>query len=275
MLLETPLGLLLRISGCAILGHCNTDITENTLEASIAMLFFHFTLTSLRGRTMGVFEILAAWFALSLTGALAPGPLTAAVVMQSSRHGRLHGILPMVGHAIVEVGIIAAIIVSVQALTLSPFMIDLLVGFGGIVIVLFGFLALRDYRYKEDSRSTEASTISASSVIEATTQGAAVSLLSPYFLLWWFGVGLANVTVLVGTLEVGVGTVFIAGVLIYLTHISTDFIYGAVLTFGTDVAKKAAKIGDINWVNVVIGLVQIGLGIWFIILAAPGFLSTI
>ena len=98
---------------------------------------------------MGVFEILAAWFALSLTGALAPGPLSAAVVMQSSKHGRLHGMLPMVGHAIVEVGIIAAIIVSVQALTLSQLMIDILVGFGGIVIILFGFLALREYKHKE------------------------------------------------------------------------------------------------------------------------------
>jgi threonine/homoserine/homoserine lactone efflux protein len=228
----------------------------------------------LRGSTMGVFEILAAWFALSLTGALAPGPLTAAVVMQSSKYGRLHGILPMVGHAIVEVGIIAAIIISVQALTLSAIMIDLLVGFGGIVIVLFGFLALRDYRYKEDMRSKESTPVTASSVIEATTQGAAVSIFSPYFLLWWFGVGLANVTVLVGTLQIGVGTVFLAGVLIYVTHVSTDFIYGAVLTLGTDIVTKKANIGDINWVSVTIGLVQIGLGVWFIMLAAPGLLSS-
>ena len=224
---------------------------------------------------MGVFEILAAWFVLSLTGALAPGPLTAAVIMQSSKHGRLHGILPMVGHAIVEVGIIAAIILSVQALTLSPVVIDLLVGFGGVVIVLFGALALRDYRYAEDEHSEEAKTMTASSVIEATAQGAAVSIFSPYFLLWWFGVGLANVTVLVGSLQIGVGTVFLAGVLIYVTHVSTDFIYGVVLTFGTDVATKKARIGDINWVCVVIGLVQIGLGIWFILLAVPGLLSVL
>jgi threonine/homoserine/homoserine lactone efflux protein len=222
---------------------------------------------------MGVIEILAAWFILSLTGALAPGPLTAAVVMQSSKHGRLHGILPMVGHAIVEVGIIATIIISVQALTLSPIMIDILVGFGGIVIVLFGVIALRDYRYKEEMSSKDMLPITASSVIEATTQGAVVSIFSPYFLLWWFGVGLANVTVLVGTLQLGVGTVFLAGVLIYITHVSTDFIYGAVLTLGTDVVTKKAKIGDINWVSVFIGLVQIGLGIWFIIQAITGLLS--
>jgi threonine/homoserine/homoserine lactone efflux protein len=224
---------------------------------------------------MGVFEILVAWFALSLTGALAPGPLSAAVVMQSSKHGRLHGILPMVGHAIVEVGIIAAIIISVQALTLAPLAIDLLVGFGGIVIILFGFLALREYRYKEEVEKKEESKMTASSVLEATTQGAAVSLLSPYFLLWWFGIGLANVTLLVGTLQVGVGTVFLAGILIYVTHVSTDFLFGAVLTLGTDVATKKAKIGDINWVSVFIGVVQIVLGAWFVLLAAPGLVAAI
>lgn len=223
---------------------------------------------------MGVFEILIAWFALSLTGALAPGPLTAAVVMQSSKHGRLHGILPMVGHAIVELGIIAAIILSVQALTLTPLTIDLLVGFGGIVIILFGFLALRDYRYQEViQKEDETSKTTASSVVEATAHGAAVSIFSPYFLIWWFGVGLANVSMLVGTLQVGVGTVFLAGVLIYVTHVSTDFLYGAVLTIGTDAASKKAKIGDINWVSVIIGIVQIGLGVWFVILAAPGLIS--
>ncbi len=225
---------------------------------------------------MGVFEILIAWFVLSLTGALAPGPLTAAVVMQSSKHGRLHGILPMVGHAIVELGIIAAIILSVQALTLTPLTIDILVGFGGIIIILFGFLALRDYRYREViQEEEETSKVTTSSVIEATAHGAAVSIFSPYFLIWWFGVGLANVSMLVGTLQIGVGTVFLAGVLIYVTHVSTDFLYGAVLTLGTDAASKKAKIGDINWVSVIIGVVQVGLGLWFVVLAAPGLFSAL
>ena len=214
---------------------------------------------------MAVVEILVAWFALSLTGALAPGPLSAAVVMQSSRHGRLHGMLPMLGHAIVELGIVAAIILGVNAFVLTPLAINILVGFGGIVIIAFGFLALRDYRFSEQEMSAESSDSTASSMIEATTQGAAVSLLSPYFILWWFGIGLANVTKLVAELQVGLGTVFIAGVLIYLVHISTDIGFGAFLTVGTDFAKKSTSIGGINWVNIVIGVFQIALGFWFIV----------
>ena len=48
--------------------------------------------------TMAVIEVLIAWFVASLSGALMPGPLSAACVMQASRRGKLYGILPMVGH---------------------------------------------------------------------------------------------------------------------------------------------------------------------------------
>jgi threonine/homoserine/homoserine lactone efflux protein len=188
--------------------------------------------------------------------------------MQASRRDKLHGILPMLGHAIVELGIIAGIILSVQALTLDAFTIDLLVGFGGVVIIGFGLLALKDYKHITNEEKEEISSeTSITTLMEATTQGAIVSILSPYFLLWWFGVGLANVTILVAELQVGVGTVFLAGALIYFTHISTDFLFGAFLTVGTDEASKRATAGDINWVNVGIGLFQVILGFWFIIQA--------
>lgn len=213
-------------------------------------------------------EILAAWFLLSLTGALAPGPLSAAVVMQASRRGPLHGILPMVGHAIVEVGIVAAIIVSVQTLVLDSLTIDILVGFGGVVIVCFGLLALRSWRYApRDGTSRSSESRSASTVLQATMQGAAVSILSPYFLLWWFGIGLANVTLLVGELQLGVGTVLLAGILIYFTHVSTDFIFGGFLAVGAHKASRKATARGVNWINVAIGIFQVALGFLFLLTA--------
>lgn len=217
---------------------------------------------------MAVVEVLVAWFVLSLTGALAPGPLSAACVMQASQKGRLYGILPMVGHAIVELGIVAAIILSVQIFIDNPLVIDLMMGFGGAVIILFGFLALREYRFSEQTTtSQDDSKDLKSTAAKATFQGAIISILSPYFLLWWFGVGLANVTMLVAELQVGLGTVFIAGVLIYLTHISTDFIFGAFLSITSDTASKKIRVGDINWISVIIGIAQVILGVWFILQA--------
>lgn len=222
---------------------------------------------------MGVIEVLVAWFALSLTGALAPGPLSAAVIQQASKRGRLHGILPMIGHSIVEVGIIGAIIVGVNALLLTPLVVDLMMGLGGVIIIFFGFLALRDYKHEEIDIEEKVET-SARTALEATTQGALVSLFSPYFLLWWFGAGLSFISLLLVDLQLSVGTVFIAGVLIYFTHISTDLIFGAFLsvgaTYGSEKAQVESKDGRLNLVNIGIGLFQMVLGFSFIALAIPG-----
>ncbi len=208
---------------------------------------------------LAVAEILVGWFILSLTGALAPGPLSAAVVMQTNKRGKLHGILPMIGHAIVEIGIIAVIILSVQLVIENQLVIDLMKGGGGFVIILFGLLALREYRYNDKSQSTESEeTMSAATAAEATIQGALVSILSPYFLLWWIAAGFTAVSSLMESLDVG--TVFLAGVLVYLVHISTDLLFGVILVVGTDKASKKAKVGGINWISVVIGLFQIAIG---------------
>ncbi len=216
---------------------------------------------------MTVLEILAAWFLLSLTGALAPGPLSAAVVQNAAKRGKFYGMLPMLGHAIVEIGIVGAIIFSVHSLTLTPFMISLIMGMGGLVIILFGVLALREYRYSAEQieESAEKMDDSVTTAASATIQGALVSILSPYFLLWWFAIGLSTVTVLMVDLQVGVGTVLLAGILVYVTHISTDLIYGAFLSIGTDKARERAAVGGINWLNVAVGLFQVILGMWFIV----------
>jgi threonine/homoserine/homoserine lactone efflux protein len=213
-----------------------------------------------------VIVILAMWWLLSLTGALAPGPLSAAVVMQASRRGRLHGMLPMVGHAFVELGIVALIILSVSLLALESTVISAMQGFGGIVVILFGGLALRDWKRRTDdpSSNTTLRSVTMSSVVPATAQGIIVSILSPYFLLWWFAIGVGTVSTLIVELQVGVGTVFLAAVLIYLTHISTDFMFGAFLAVGTEQVNKRVKIGAVNWVNVFIGFFQIALGLIFI-----------
>ncbi|MGV9170727.1 MAG: LysE family transporter [Promethearchaeia archaeon] len=217
---------------------------------------------------MSILQILLAWFLLSLTGALAPGPLSAAVVMQASKNGKLYGILPMVGHALVELGIVFAIAISVEMIALTPFAIDMLLFFGGIVIVAYGGLALKDLKAKvREPKEEKTGSESPVTAVEATTQGVVVSIFSPYFLLWWFAVGVANVSMLISELSVGLGTVLIAGTLIYLTHISTDFIFGGVLAVTTDAAAQKARFKGINLINLMIGLFQIALGLWFLVRA--------
>jgi threonine/homoserine/homoserine lactone efflux protein len=228
---------------------------------------------------MGVIEVvfvLAGWFVLSLTGALAPGPLSAAVIQQASKRGRLHGILPMVGHALVELVIITAIILGVNSSVIAPYT-DFLMGFGGVIIILFGLLALRDYKQVSSETMVEMKQeVTAASALEATTQGALVSIFSPYFLLWWIAAGFTAINYLLENVQWSVGAVLVAGILIYFTHISTDFLFGAFLSVGATYGSKKARVdstvGRLNLVNIGIGMFQIALGIFFILLALPNLL---
>ncbi|MHA2081866.1 MAG: hypothetical protein ACW99H_12060, partial [Candidatus Thorarchaeota archaeon] len=85
------------------------------------------------------------------------------------------------------------------------------------------------------------------------------------------------ISYLLENVQWSIGTVFIAGTLIYFTHISTDFLFGAFLsvgaTYGSEKAQVESKAGRLNLVNIGIGLFQVALGIFFILLALPGLLS--
>jgi hypothetical protein len=64
--------------------------------------------------------------------------------------------------------------------------------------------------------------------------------------------------------------------LIYFTHISTDFLFGAFLsvgaTYGSKKARVESKAGRLNLVNIGIGLFQVVLGLFFVYLALPSLL---
>jgi threonine/homoserine/homoserine lactone efflux protein len=219
---------------------------------------------------LGLLEIvviLGTWWMVSFTGAAAPGPLSAAVVMQTNRGGKLRGILPMVGHSIVEAFIVIGIVLSLQFIALNSPLAIAMAAFGGIVIVFFGLLALRDYRVSAEEKKEEdiERTVERGKALQATVQGVIISILSPYFLFWWIGVGAAfGGLEMFASLVVEVGTTALAAILFYFTHISTDFIIGGFLVFGTERVGRIKRAGDINWINVVIGVFQVLLGLLFV-----------
>ena len=58
---------------------------------------------------VAVFPLLTTFFIISLTGALAPGPLTTVAIVEGSRRGKWAGARIAVGHALVEAPYMALI----------------------------------------------------------------------------------------------------------------------------------------------------------------------
>ena len=130
----------------------------------------------------GLLAFLLQVIVISLSGVMAPGPVTAATlaVGTRSRHG---GALIAIGHGIVELPLVALIMVGMDrifALGAVQVGIGLV---GGVVLILMGVSMLRDVGKGPVSEMRYAKQ-------NAIYTGILLSAGNPYFLLWWATVGI-------------------------------------------------------------------------------------
>ncbi len=122
---------------------------------------------------------LAEALLISLSGVLAPGPLTALSVGKGSKFPQT-GALVAVGHGMVELPLMLLILFGLGALLKAPSLRGIISLLGGSFLLFSGFGMLRGMRTPGKGSHYEGSVIMA---------GAFLSLSNPYFLLWWGTVG--------------------------------------------------------------------------------------
>jgi threonine/homoserine/homoserine lactone efflux protein len=126
-------------------------------------------------------------FIVALSGALIPGPLLTATIVESSRHGFRAGPLLVAGHAILESALVGALFLG-----LAPFLTDkLVIGVislaGAAILLWLSFsmfrslptlaIGVRPQRQAPRSR--------------LVTSGILISIANPYWSIWWATIGLA------------------------------------------------------------------------------------
>ena len=124
--------------------------------------------------------------AISLSGVMAPGPMTAAALAAGSRH-RHAGVMIALGHAIVEMPLILLLVVGVASFLESATARATIGLTGGAVLVLMGLQLLLSLR--KETQESEAPVQRHPLVI-----GIVLTAANPYFLVWWATVGLALAT---------------------------------------------------------------------------------
>lgn len=147
---------------------------------------------------------------ISLSGVLAPGPVTAATLASGTR-ARHAGALIAIGHGLVEFPLMLLILAGIGPLLRSgPFTIG--VGLlGGAFLVIMGVEILRGL----GSAAAPTGKYAAQNPIWI---GVVLSAGNPYFLLWWASVGLALST---RALEIG----RVAFALFALVHWLCDLVW--------------------------------------------------
>jgi threonine/homoserine/homoserine lactone efflux protein len=191
---------------------------------------------------------------ISLSGALAPGPVTAAAIGMGSRN-RFAGALMSLGHGIVEFPLMILLLFGVGRLIKVP-SVGMAIGLtgGGFLI----FLAIQMFRGLRASGNQQEQVTKGGPLVA----GILLSAGNPYFLLWWVAVGLPLITTAM--------TIFglWAFALMAMAHWLCDLVWLTTLSWAS--FKGSVLLGPSRQriVLAVCAAAMLGFGLYFIVLQA-------
>jgi threonine/homoserine/homoserine lactone efflux protein len=158
-------------------------------------------------------------FIVALSGAIMPGPLLTVTITESSRRGAMTGPLLIAGHAILELALVLALLMGLAPLLkMEPVFIVIALA-GSAVLLWMGIGMLKSLPTM--TLVTDGSHVRRKNLI---LSGILMSLVNPYWSIWWATIGLGYILH-----SMNAGTM---GVVAFFTgHILGDlFWYAAVST---------------------------------------------
>ncbi|HTY52325.1 MAG TPA: LysE family transporter [Methanomicrobiales archaeon] len=183
-------------------------------------------------------EVLLASFAVGLTGAVSPGPMSASILGMSHRKPLLSTLGLVAGHGMLEAFIIVGIIYGLRSL---PFQAEIAL-IGCAVIVVLGALQFMAEPARQEARDGNARAPFVTGII--------LTLSNPYWWIWWltFGAGFLALQPAYAAFFVG--------------HISADLAWFGLLAFTA--SKGAAILGErYRWVVKGSGIAMAAFGVIF------------
>lgn len=162
-------------------------------------------------------------YVVAFSGAIMPGPLLTATISESARRGFVTGPLIILGHALLESALIAAIFLGLAPLLRDQFVFGVIAVVGASIML---WMAVGMFR-SIPTLSIDSSGKGATRMPPVLT-GIVMSLSNPYWIIWWATVGLGYVLHAGNRGFPGVAVFFFGHILGDLTWYS--FISGAVGT---------------------------------------------
>lgn len=185
-------------------------------------------------------------FVTGLSGALLPGPLLAFTISESMKKGFIAGPLVITGHAIVEIGVVALLVVSLQNyLELIRTPVYLL---GGLFLIIMSYSLINiNYEGQKDKKTRHGSILG----------GIMFSVFNPGTPIWWATAGMALLTY-------GMEAMGMLGlVLVVVGHWGADYGYYGLVSYSVE-KKQTALLRHQRKVGVLLGGFLALLGVYFL-----------
>ncbi|MDG6223574.1 MAG: LysE family transporter [Candidatus Bathyarchaeota archaeon] len=203
---------------------------------------------------MDLLNFIATITILTISGALAPGPLFFVTLAHGAKTGTKTGIIFSIGHTIIEFTLVMLLAMGLLTVANEPIVRFAVGAAGGTALIVFGFMQIRS-----SINQTEQTNLTKSTNKNLLLLGLALTGLNPYFILWWLTIGAS--LILMALEFAGLFGV----VLMYIFHVWVDYAW---LTLLAGFAKKGAKILQFKWYRLMIavfGAVLIYFGASFLV----------
>jgi len=203
-----------------------------------------------------LFEVVA----ISLSGVMMPGPVTAAAVAMGARN-RFAGVLMAVGHGIVEFPLMILIVLGVGRILKLP-TAQIVIGLaGGIFLLIMAIQMLKSLHSAEEQEVTATKRA-------PVLAGIILSAGNPYFLVWWATVGLALATTATG---IGIW----AFVVFAIVHWLCDLVWLSALSWASFKGSVLLGPRGMRIVLLICSLALLVFGVVFIYAAAGTLINLI
>lgn len=160
-------------------------------------------------------------FLIALSGALMPGPLLSVTIAESARRGTLTGPTVILGHGLLEIGLVLALLSGLAPLFLREDVFILICFTGGLILLWMAFSMIKSL----PKLSLRMERTEAERPRNLVAAGALLSATNPYFILWWASVGFGYILY---SAKFGM-----AGILCFLSgHLAADLGWYALVSWG-------------------------------------------
>lgn len=171
---------------------------------------------------LALITIFCTSFVIALSGAMMPGPLLTATISETSRQGFKAGPLLILGHGILELLLILALILG-----LAPFIqrreVFIFTAFVGTIILVW--MAIDMLRSRHSLHIDWGKKSAGSNHLIMT--GILLSIANPYWTIWWASIGLGYILY---SQKFGILGIFF----FFFGHIMADLTWYAIVSLAVD-----------------------------------------
>lgn len=192
---------------------------------------------------------------VTVSGALAPGPLFFATVSHGAKSGAKSGLLFSVGHMLFELPLAAVLAFGFSTVVDQPIVRPLTGLLGGVALLFFGVLQIRESLVPKRGGPMFSGILVRNPVL----LGIIFTGLNPYFIMWWLTIGIKLMS------DLSVFLSLVSFLLMYVSHVWMDYAW---LTLSAYLARRGVSlIGGKGYriLMIVFGLILICFGLNFLI----------